>query len=69
MGRQRSDVVVIRNDPAAADREQSGDKVYRRGLARAVRTDQADEFAAAHRQVELIDGSDAAKRFADTFEP
>ena len=56
VGAQRPDRLAFEADVAAGRRVDAGDHVEHRGLARPVRSDQADQLALAGDQVEIADG-------------
>ena len=62
--RQRRDRRGRRADLAAVGRDRAGDQVEHRGLARAVRADQAEDLAAAHSKPRPSTATQAAERLA-----
>src|SRR5581483_6290607 len=65
VGRQIGDVGAVEVDPAAVQRVDPGDEVEERGLASAVRADHRDDRAARDREVDLVDGDEAAEDLGD----
>ena len=59
--RQRGDVVAVELDAAAVGLDQAGDHVEHRGLAGAVRPEQADRLAAPHIERDALDHHAAAE--------
>src|SRR6185312_6523047 len=64
--RQRCDVVAVELDAAAVRLDQAGDHVEHRGLAGAVRAEQADGFAAAQIDGDALHHRAAAEAFLDS---
>ena len=63
--RQRGDVVAVELDAAAVGVDQAGDHVEHRGLAGAVRAEQADRLAAPHVERDALHHHAAAEAFLD----
>src|SRR6185369_13582502 len=67
------DVLALEQDRARGRREELGEEIEERGLARAVGPDQRMDGAAAHREAHVVDGNEAlellreAARFEDGF--
>ena len=61
--RQRGDVVAVELDAAAVGLDQPGDHVEHRGLAGAVRPEQADRLAAPHVEARALHHLAAAEAF------
>ena len=63
--RQRRDIVAVEIDAPAIRLDQPGDHVEHRGLAGAVRSQQADRLAAAHVEAHALDHLAPAEAFLD----
>ena len=62
---QAGDDLAVDLDLATGRRELAEDAVEQRGLAAAVRADQAEDLALLHVEADAIDGLDAAKALLD----
>ena len=60
--RHAGDVVAVELDGAVVGLDQAGDHVEDRGLAGAVRAEQADRLAARHREAGIVDDRDGRGR-------
>ena len=60
LGRHVVDLLAANEDVAGGDGLESGDHAQRRGLAAAGRTQEGDELALGHAQVEVYDGGSSA---------
>ena len=58
----RSDVAPVKQDTAAAWRQDAGDHIEQRALSRPVRTYDAEHFAHFDRQIEALDNLQPTKR-------
>ena len=58
VGRAAGEQAILQMDPALPRRQQSGDRLERRGLARAVVAEERDDLAAAHLQRDVLEGAD-----------
>ena len=63
---QCGNVPILKPDAAAIGNQAAGDEVQSRGLARAVRTDQADDLARINGEADPVDGRQAAERYRST---
>ena len=68
VGRKARDLPVLERDPACGRLEDPGDQVEHRGLAGAVRADQAEDLAAVDRKAHVGDGAQAAEPFRDALD-
>src|SRR6185503_14074798 len=59
------DALAAQEDLPAAGHQVAGEQVDRRGLAGAVRTDQAHQLALPHDKIEVAHGDDAAEALAE----
>ena len=66
--RQAGHVGAVEDDAARGGRKQSADQVDDRALARAVRADEAKDFAARDRKINAVDRANAAEMLAEAFE-
>ena len=66
--RQAGHVGAVEDDAAGSGRKQSADQVDDRALARAVRADEAENFAARDREIDAVDRANAAEMLAEAFE-
>ena len=64
MRRQIGNIGAAKQDTAAGQRKEPADQIDDRALARAVRADQAEDLALGHLEGNVIDGGEAAERFA-----
>src|SRR5262249_49674043 len=60
-GPQPRDLLAVEPHAAALRGEEARHQVERRGLARAVRPDEPEDLALLEREVEILDGGDAAE--------
>ena len=67
--RQCGDVVAEEHDPPGARLRRAGDQIEQRGLAGAVRADQAEHLAGAHLEAHLIDGGQRAEPLGGAVDP
>ena len=63
--RRTSEVTAIEANGAAARRKSAGDQIEQRGLARAVRPDDADRLARRDRKIEVVGDDDRAEAFPE----
>src|SRR5581483_3937646 len=63
------DVASVQFDPAGAGPQQAGDQVEQRGLAGAVRPDDAEHLPRSHRQVDVVQDARAADVQAEAGTP
>ena len=63
------DVAAAEHDPAAVGGDEAADQVEQRGLAGAVRTDDADDLALGDGERHVVDGADAAERARQADRP
>ena len=68
MRRPIGDVGAVEDDAAGGRRKQAADEIDDRALARAVRADEAENFAARDRQIDAIDRADAAEMLGEPRE-
>ena len=61
MDRHAGDVAPVEQHAAAIRRQHTGEQAQQSGLAGAIRSDQAQQFAARHRQGHIHDGMHATK--------
>ena len=61
--RRAGEVTAVEANGAAARRKAAGDQVEQRGLARAVRPDDAERLARRDRQIEIVGDDDRAEAF------
>ena len=64
---QARHILAVHADRAGVRPDGAGDEVQKRGLARAVGTDQSQHLARGHRQRDAVDGDEAAERLAQTL--
>ena len=62
---QRRDVVAVEDDASARCRQRAADHVEERGLAGAVRPDDAGDRSGGDREVDLVNGAESAERLAE----
>ena len=65
VGTEGGDVVAVEGDPAGVRPLEAGDQIEERGLAGAVRPDDADQLARRHREGDAPVGHDAAEALGD----
>src|SRR5580704_5369243 len=61
---QPVDALAVEGDRAAVVGERPADAIDQRALARAVGADEADAFAAPHREIDAVEGDEAAEALA-----
>ena len=66
---QRRDVLVAEQDSARLGAERAGNAVDQRGLARAVRTDQAEPLPRTNVDADIVDRGEAAEAFGQRNDP
>ena len=68
MGRHVRDVLAVKPDRAGGRQVEAGDHPQQRGLAAAGWSEQADEGAMRHRQLDIVDRGEVAEFLRDVFE-
>ena len=68
MRRQMGDIVTIEDDAACGRWKQTAYEIDDRALARAVGTNEAEDFAARHGQIDAIDRANAAKMLGKSLQ-
>ena len=68
LGFHAGDVVAFEHHAAAVGRDRAGDDAEQRGLAGAVRPDDAERLAAQEREVDIVGDDDGAEALGDFFE-
>jgi hypothetical protein len=66
--RRGGDIAALEDDPPLLRPVDAGDQVEQGGFARAVRADQAQDFALGHARADTVDRPQAAERFRDLFQ-
>ena len=67
-GPQARDVLAVEHDAPGVGPQDLGDQAQQRGLAGAVRADQADDLIAAQREAHVVDGREAAEALGQAFD-
>src|SRR4030095_9948905 len=68
MRRQTTDVGAVEDDAACGGGKQTADQIDDRALARAIRADQADDFAARSSQLDPVARADASKMLGESLQ-